>query len=174
MPEPTEPRPNHRDEHWDAAVDGRDPVPIDLAEPDLRRLPDGTYHYLSPAGRSLAVEVIELREREGRVVLGVDGRRHEVQLRSPLARLLDEMGLEANPQAAVREVTAPMPGLVLRVEASPGERVEAGATLLVLEAMKMENAIKSPVGAEVEVVEVTEGQAVEKGAVLVRFANPTG
>ena len=150
-------------------MDGRDPVLLDAAAPDLRRRPDGSYHLISREGRSLVVEVEALHERDGLVVLRVDGRRHEVQLRSPLAQLLDELGLEANPQAAVREVTAPMPGLVLRVETGSGDGVEAGDTLLVLEAMKMENAIKSPAAAEVASVEVEEGQAVEKGAVLVRF-----
>ena len=157
-------------DRWEAAVDGRPPVALDGdAAPDLRRAPDGTYHYLAPGGRSVAVEVLALDARARRLVLRVDGRRHEVRLRSPLDRLLDELGLEADPRAAVREVTAPMPGLVLRVEVAPGDEVAAGDTLLVLEAMKMENALKAPAEATVEAVEVARGQAVEKGAVLVRF-----
>ena len=63
-----------------------------------------------------------------------------------------------------------MPGLVLRLEANVGREVEAGETLLVLEAMKMENAIRSPAAATVATVAVEEGQAVEKGALLVTFA----
>lgn len=155
---------------WAVAVDGRGPVaiPVDLT-PDLRRLPDGSYHYLSRAGLSVAVDVLELDTRARTLVLRVDGRRHEVDLLSPLDRLLDAMGMEANPQAVVTEVTAPMPGLVLRAEVAAGDRVAAGTTLLVLEAMKMENAIKAPAEATVASVEVAEGQAVEKGAVLVRF-----
>lgn len=64
-------------------------------------------------------------------------------------------------------VKAPMPGLVVRIGVEPGQRVEAGTGLLVLEAMKMENELKAPVAGVVERVEVRSGQAVEKGAVLV-------
>lgn len=63
-------------------------------------------------------------------------------------------------------VRAPMPGLVLRVEVQPGQRVEAGAGLVVLEAMKMENEIAAPGAGVVRSVRVEAGQVVEKGAVL--------
>lgn len=61
---------------------------------------------------------------------------------------------------------APMPGLVLRVAVAEGDAVEAGAGLLVLEAMKMENEIKSPLQGRVKRVLVEPGQAVDKGTPL--------
>jgi biotin carboxyl carrier protein len=64
---------------------------------------------------------------------------------------------------------APMPGLVVRVQASPGQRVPAGASLVVLEAMKMENELRAPAAAAVRAVLFQPGQAVEKGQVLVEF-----
>jgi pyruvate carboxylase subunit B len=67
-----------------------------------------------------------------------------------------------------------MPGLVLRLEVETGQRIEAGAGLLVLEAMKMENEIRAPVGGVVERIQVGAGQAVEKGAVLIEIAEPQG
>jgi biotin carboxyl carrier protein len=69
-------------------------------------------------------------------------------------------------------IRAPMPGLVVRVEVEEGQRVEPGAGVVVLEAMKMENEITSPTGGQVRVVHVTAGQAVEKGTVLVDIAEP--
>jgi len=66
-------------------------------------------------------------------------------------------------------LVAPMPGLVLRVDATEGSEVEQGQTLLVLEAMKMENNLKSPAAGQVAEVYVQAGQAVEKGAPLLRF-----
>jgi len=63
-------------------------------------------------------------------------------------------------------VRAPMPGLVLRVEVEVGQRVEAGAGVVVLEAMKMENEIRAAGPGIVGALHVAAGQAVEKGALL--------
>jgi pyruvate carboxylase subunit B len=62
-----------------------------------------------------------------------------------------------------------MPGMVLRVQARAGDMVEAGAGLVVLEAMKMENELKAAASARVKTVRVGPGEAVEKGQVLLEF-----
>ena len=62
-----------------------------------------------------------------------------------------------------------MPGLVLRVQVTPGQAVAAGTGLVVLEAMKMENELKAPTPAVVKAVRVQPGEAVEKGQVLLEF-----
>ena len=64
-------------------------------------------------------------------------------------------------------VRAPMPGLVLRVEVEAGQEIVAGSGLVVLEAMKMENEIRSSGPGRVKAVLVEPGQAVEKGTPLV-------
>lgn len=61
---------------------------------------------------------------------------------------------------------APMPGSVTRIEVIEGQRVSAGATVLVLEAMKMEHAVRAPVEGIVAAIEVTAGEQVESGQVL--------
>jgi pyruvate carboxylase subunit B len=60
-----------------------------------------------------------------------------------------------------------MPGLVVRIEASVGDRVSAGAGLVVVEAMKMENELRATRPGIVAKVHVQTGTAVEKGAMLV-------
>jgi biotin carboxyl carrier protein len=65
-----------------------------------------------------------------------------------------------------QQVVAPMPGKVIRVLVGAGEKVEAGQGLLVVEAMKMQNEIRSPKSGTVERVVVAEGQAVNAGEVL--------
>ncbi len=62
-----------------------------------------------------------------------------------------------------------MPGKIVRVLVKAGEPVKKGQSLLVMEAMKMENEIKSPQDGAVREVRVTEGQAVETGAELLSF-----
>ena len=69
--------------------------------------------------------------------------------------------------SAAREVKAAMPGKVVRVLAQAGEEVEAGQGLLILEAMKMQNELKSPRAGVVAAVRVQEGNTVTSGQVLV-------
>lgn len=64
------------------------------------------------------------------------------------------------------KMTAPMPGKIVKVLVKPGETVEAGRGLVVMEAMKMENELKTPRTGTVREIMVEEGQAVEVGALL--------
>ena len=65
-----------------------------------------------------------------------------------------------------QQIVAPMPGKVVRVLVEVGDRVEAGQGLLVVEAMKMQNEIRSPKGGTVERLHVKEGQPVNAGDAL--------
>ncbi len=92
------------------------------------------------------------------------------------AAVLDErtwlLGERAGQQAAGVSggvVTAPMPGLVLRVEVEVGQVLDAGAGVVVLEAMKMENEIRTPRGGVVRAIHVAPGQTVDKGVALVEL-----
>ncbi len=64
------------------------------------------------------------------------------------------------------EVKAPMPGMILKVKKNVGESVEKGDSIIILEAMKMENDIKSPFTGSIKEVKVTENTPVDKGAIL--------
>jgi biotin carboxyl carrier protein len=79
----------------------------------------------------------------------------------PVARRTAPSGAE--------ELRAPMAGLVLRVDVAPGARVEAGATVLVLDAMKMENSIRAPHAGVVAELAVSAGATVLTGALLARI-----
>ena len=69
-----------------------------------------------------------------------------------------------------KELKAPMPGLVIAIEAKPGQKVRKGDGLIVFEAMKMENEIKAPFDATIKEIKVSEKQAVEKDQLLIVFA----
>jgi len=62
-----------------------------------------------------------------------------------------------------------MPGLVIRINVSPGDRVEAGDGVVVMEAMKMENELRATSSGTVKAVKVSPGTAVERGALLVEM-----
>ena len=69
--------------------------------------------------------------------------------------------------AGAANVTAPMPGTVLDVKVSVGQAVQAGETVVVLEAMKMENEIPAPAAGTVTGILVQKGATVDTDAVLV-------
>jgi acetyl/propionyl-CoA carboxylase alpha subunit len=64
-------------------------------------------------------------------------------------------------------IRAPMPGLIIDVPVQPGQEVEAGQTLVILESMKMENELKTPRAGKVHAVNVNKGDSVEQNKVLV-------
>ena len=78
---------------------------------------------------------------------------------------------ETTDAAGGNQVIAPMPGRIVLVKAKAGDTVEQGKDLLVMEAMKMELALKAPRAGIIESINATPGEFVEADAVLVRFAN---
>ncbi|HMA20260.1 MAG TPA: acetyl-CoA carboxylase biotin carboxyl carrier protein subunit, partial [Gemmatimonadaceae bacterium] len=66
-------------------------------------------------------------------------------------------------------VVAPMPGLIVRVTVAPGDAVQAGQGLVVMEAMKMENELRASAAGTVKAVHASPGKAVEKGTILVEL-----
>ena len=108
-------------------------------------------------------------EGRGRYTLWIDGHRYEVDAldeRTHAIRALSGAGAAAAGPAPLK---APMPGLVVRVHVAPGDPVAPGQGLIAIEAMKMENELRSTSAGRVKAVHVAVGQAVEKGALLVEI-----
>jgi biotin carboxyl carrier protein len=83
--------------------------------------------------------------------------------------LLAKLGIEHSAESAVKDVKAPMPGLIIDIALEAGQEVKKGDTLLILEAMKMENVIKCPADGIVSKVHIKKGESVEKNQILVEF-----
>jgi len=128
------------------------------------------YHLLL-GGESWTVAAEPL-EGVGRWALGMVGERVEVAVQDEPSRGIEAVSGKGQPAAAGGTVRAPMPGLVVRIEVAEGQQVDAGAGLVVVEAMKMENELRAPRSGMVQTVHVAIGQAVEKGASLVTLASP--
>jgi len=96
----------------------------------------------------------------------VAGQRFEVNVEDERAKLLADL---ARSPTATGEATvqAPMPGLVVGVPLEQGTKVESGQTVVVLEAMKMENDLSSPIAGVIKEMRVNKGQTVDQGEVLV-------
>jgi len=130
---------------------------------DVQQVNDSIWHIIRD-DRTYEVEVLE----EG--VIKVNGNAYSTELINPFDALLKQLGMDRGSAGKVAEVKAPMPGLVIRVVAGAGDTVSKGDALLVLEAMKMENVIKSPADGTIASIEVQQGNTVEKNQVMVRFA----
>ena len=97
----------------------------------------------------------------------VNGHQYEITVRTALQekayKLLEKAAIG---QSHHTNVKAPMPGLILKLKKNAGEKVVQGESIVILEAMKMENDLKAPASGIIEKVFVTEGSAVEKGVLL--------
>ncbi|AOM76835.1 biotin/lipoyl-containing protein [Pedobacter steynii] len=120
--------------------------------------------------KSYNVELVE-RDDEGKtMVVKVNGRLYQVGIEDQYDDLLKKLGMDSSSANKVLEIKAPMPGLVLNIIVEEGQEVNKGDSLLVLEAMKMENIIKSPTGGLVKKILVLRGDKVEKNEILLQFA----
>ena len=114
------------------------------------------------------VEVRRLAGR-GRYAVVVDGFRYEVEALDERSRAIRDLTAATAGPAGPAPLVAPMPGLIVRVTVRPGDRVVPGQGLVVMEAMKMENELRTQAGGTVKSVLVQPGATVEKGARLVEL-----
>jgi biotin carboxyl carrier protein len=153
--------------------DQRRTVEISRAEGELRFALDGSSLEadaveIAPGIYSILIEGQSFEARVesagGALRVSVAGREYAAQILDPRLRKRYRAGaieVEGRQQAI-----APMPGKVVRILAAAGDVVEAGKGLVVIEAMKMQNEVRSPKSGTVERMLVAEGQAVNSGDVL--------
>ena len=145
------------DGRWSCRLDGRE-VEVDavLARPDVLSLRIGNQAYEIKSERVGG-------SKDGDWNLWVGRTRFAAEVRDP--RSLRSRSRAADDQGP-KKLTAQMPGKVVRVLLREGDEVEAGAGVLVVEAMKMQNEIKSPKKGKIQKMLATEGVAVNAGDVL--------
>jgi biotin carboxyl carrier protein len=134
---------------------------------DILKLPNNQHHMMLD-GKSYTITVNTKNTGTGQLGITINGRRINTKLHNKLAELLMSMGMESG-KKKLKELKAPMPGLVLDVLVKEGQEVSEGQDLLVLEAMKMENAIKSPQAGIIDIILIQTQDKVEKNQVLITF-----
>ncbi len=157
-----------------AKVNGRHeflPADLEPAPGDIQ--PIGPNEYRVRVGaRLLEVSLIGFDARRKTCRCRIDGSIYEVAMQTPLLRRIEQLGLAKGNTLAGGDVNAPMPGLVREIMVAEGEHVAAEQPILILEAMKMENVIKSKGAGIVSKIAVSAGDAVEKGTLLIALAPP--
>ena len=99
----------------------------------------------------------------------VNNNTYNISIKNDLDLLIDSMGFAVGKAKKINEIKSPMPGLILEVAVSIGQEVKEDDSLLVLEAMKMENNLTSPTDGIVKAIHIKKGDAVDKGTLLIEF-----
>ncbi len=142
-----------------------------IAEVSLVGLGRGPVRSLLVDGQSHRVSA--RRTGSGTWRLGIGGRAIRAEVLDERTAAIRAMAGPSLASRGPRPVVAPMPGMVVRVEVAEGDRVESGQGVVIVEAMKMENELRTDAAGVVSRVHVAEGQAVEKDEVLVELATPS-
>lgn len=146
-------KPAQPGEPYAFSLDGRP------ATADIHEIVPGVYSILL-GHRSFEIKI---DSGEGSYTAAVNGRRFDIAIRDP--RKLARAGTGVADEGP-QKLTAPMPGKVVRVLVEEGQQVDSGQGLVVVEAMKMQNEMKSPKAGVVKSIPVKQGGSVSAGQVL--------
>ncbi|GAA4334023.1 acetyl-CoA carboxylase biotin carboxyl carrier protein subunit [Mucilaginibacter gynuensis] len=135
---------------------------------DIKQINANAYHIIKD-NASYNVEVISFDVVAKTAEIKVNNNTYHITAKDQFDLLLEQLGLSDLNSVKVSEIKAPMPGLVLKVFVTEGDEVKKGDNLFVLEAMKMENIIKSPADVTVRSIKLKPGDKVEKGQILILF-----
>lgn len=137
-------------------------------EADILNAGNQEYHLLLN-NQSYNILVVKTDYAEKKLTLKINGKKYVLDVKDKYDELLHNLGLDNVAAKKINEIKAPMPGMVLNILVGEGQQIKKGDSLLVLEAMKMENVLKSPTDGVIKKVVATKGTAVEKNQLLIQF-----
>ena len=135
---------------------------------DILNTGNQEYHLLLN-NKSYNILVVKADPAEKKLVVKVNGKKYTLDVKDKYDELLHNLGLDNIAAKKINDIKAPMPGMVLNILVGEGQQVKKGDSLLVLEAMKMENVLKSPTDGTIKKVVAIKGTAVEKNQLLITF-----
>lgn len=150
-------------------------INITLSDNSLVKVDGDDYHHelypLSGDTYLLKLEnkIYELslnRNEQGGYFVSVDGKSYDADIKTALQERASALIEQGNKTGHIAVVKAPMPGLILKIKKSIGDTVQLGESILILEAMKMENDLLAPMEGTLKEINAKEGTTVEKGYIL--------
>jgi len=151
-------------------VEGKDNSIIDgvPVEADFLEHKKGKFHVIF-SGKSYSAEILSTDKTSRSCVVKVGNKAITVFIKDKYDDLLHEIGIDEVAGKKVNDIKAPMPGMVIKVMVQNGQLIKRGDSIVVLEAMKMENILKSPADGIVGKIHVAKGDKVEKNQVMVNL-----
>ena len=140
----------------------------DIDKLDIQPYGPNTYHILME-NIPFTAEIINSDFYSKKYTVKVNSGVYEVSIDDHLDLLIDEMGFALSSLKDIVTIEAPMPGLILDINVHVGQTVNENDSLVILEAMKMENVITSPRDGIIKNIAVKKGEAVDKNHVLLEF-----
>lgn len=125
--------------------------------------------HLIQGNQSIEAELLSLDHETKTMQVRLGHKTATLQVKDRFDLLLEKMGMSQSGSGSLKDIKAPMPGLILDIKVTPGDLVKKGDVVIILEAMKMENSIKSPGDGVVKDIKVVLKQSVEKNQVLIQF-----
>lgn len=135
---------------------------------DIIEISPGSFNLLKD-NRSVNVQILETDLLIKQLVAELDGETFNISIKDELDQMIDKMGFNSVSKKQIKEIKAPMPGLVLEIAVTEGQELAEGDKVLILEAMKMENSIMIQTKAKIKKILVKTGQAVDKGQVMIEL-----
>ena len=136
---------------------------------DIIQLNQHAFHIIKNH-QSYNVEIVDADYASKTFKIKINHQIHQVALTNRYDELLHQLGLDKLHLQKVNEIKAPMPGLVKDILVTEGQQLAAGDSVIILEAMKMENVLKCPADAIVKSIRVKKGATVEKNEVMIMLA----
>jgi biotin carboxyl carrier protein len=135
---------------------------------DMVEIREGNFHIIYQ-NRSFNAEVLEADYQAKTFLIKVNKNQYTVAVKDRFDLLLDQLGMSNANASKANDLKAPMPGLIVDVKVQVGDVVKKGDIILILEAMKMENVLKSVGDGKVKAIKISPKQNVEKNQILIEF-----
>ena len=135
---------------------------------DLVEFKKSKFHILNH-NKAIKAEIIHKDFDTKQYSIRINTNTYNIKIDNSLDQLINKLGFSAGSSKKLNDIKAPMPGIIIGIEVKEGDKIKEGDTLLVLEAMKMENAIVSSKDAIVKSILVKKGDTVEKNKLLIEL-----
>lgn len=129
---------------------------------------DDNFHLLYK-NTSIKAQALEKNFFNRTYSIRINANVYDIKIEHDLDGLIKKMGYSASSSKVIDSIKAPMPGIIIGIKAEKGQIVKEGDPLLILEAMKMENAILCPRDTVIKEIYVTVGDTVDKNKLLIDF-----
>ena len=135
---------------------------------DFIKINNYQYHFIFQE-KSYTVDIIKLNIEEKKLMLKINSIKFDIELKDKYDELLHNLGLDDLAVKKINEIKAPMPGMVLSILINEGDVVKKGDSLLVLEAMKMEQPLKAHKSGKISNLNISVGDTLASGTLLCKI-----